>query len=129
VTVAGERSMRVLLVEDSLWIAEHIRDLLQLVLGVELLETVTTEAGAIRAVRAFNVDIMILDLQLKQGTGFGVLEALGPARPMTIIMTNHVLPQYRRRAAQFGVDYFLDKSADFEQLPRILGVIGARPVD
>jgi DNA-binding NarL/FixJ family response regulator len=110
----------VLLVEDSPWIAERLRELLQAEPGVELLGVIATEADAIRAVRETSVDIIILDLQLKQGTGFGVLEALGVARPKVIVMTNYALPQYRRRAEEFGVEYFLNKAVDFELLPQIL---------
>jgi two-component system, OmpR family, response regulator len=127
VTITVARTLKVLLVEDSPWISERMRELLQLEPGVELFDTVATEDDAIRAVRASDVDIMILDLQLKQGTGFGVLEALGARRPTTIVMTNHVLPQYRRRAAEFGVEYFLDKAADFETLPQILAGIRTAP--
>ncbi len=71
------------------------------------------------------VDLLILDLQLKIGTGFGVLESIGNNRPTTVVMTNYALPQYRERARQLGVEHFLNKEKDFERLPEIVADIRA----
>jgi CheY-like chemotaxis protein len=116
--------LAVLLVEDSPRIAERMRELLALE-GACVLATVDDEAGAIRALQELKVDLLILDLQLKVGTGFGVLEAVGNARPPTIVMTNYALPQYRERARQLGVEHFLNKAMDFERLPQIVADIRA----
>jgi DNA-binding response OmpR family regulator len=116
----------VLLVEDSPRIAERVRELLQQE-GLMVLATVEDEASAIRALREMPVELLILDLQLKVGTGFGVLEAIGTDKPPTIVMTNYALPQYRERSRQLGVDYFLNKAMDFEKLPEIVAEIRARP--
>jgi two-component system, OmpR family, response regulator len=114
----------VLLVEDSPRIAERMRELLQQE-GLRVLATVDDEPSAIQALRDLPVDVLILDLQLKIGTGFGVLEALGPLRPPTIVMTNYALPQYRERARKLGVEHFLNKAMDFEKLPEIVAEIRA----
>jgi CheY-like chemotaxis protein len=115
----------VLLVEDSPRIAERLRELLTQGGGVRVLATVSDEPAAIRALRELPVDLLILDLQLKVGTGFGVLESVGPNRPTTIVMTNYALPQYRERARQLGVEHFLNKERDFERLPEIVAEIRA----
>lgn len=123
-TIAEARTvLRVLLVEDSPRIADRIRDLLQTEVGAEVVYVAADEQGAIRAAQDCDADVMILDLQLRQGTGFGVLKALGSGRPTTIIMTNYALPQYRAKAMKLGVEYFLDKSVDFERLPEIFAEI------
>jgi CheY-like chemotaxis protein len=114
----------VLLVEDSPRIAERMRELLQQE-GLRVLATVEDEPSAVQALRELPVDILILDLQLKVGTGFGVLEALGTGRPPTIVMTNYALPQYRDRARKLGVEHFLNKAMDFDRLPEIVAVIRA----
>ena len=114
----------VLLVEDSPRIAERMRELLQQE-GLHVLATVDDEPSAIKALRDMPVDVLILDLQLRTGTGFGVLEAVGPQRPPTIVMTNYALPQYRERARKLGVEHFLNKAMDFERLPEIVAEIRA----
>jgi two-component system OmpR family response regulator len=107
-------------VEDSPRIAERVRELLLQEEGVRVLDTVSDESSALRALTEQAVDVLILDLQLKVGTGFGVLEALGSQRPLTIVMTNYALPQYRERARQLGVDHFLNKAMEFERLSDIM---------
>jgi DNA-binding NarL/FixJ family response regulator len=118
--VRSEPAMNVLLVEDSERIAERIRDLLNADPEVSIVATVRDQQSAIDTARNGAVDVMILDLQLAIGTGFGVLDALGPQRPKTIVMTNYALPQYRELARRYGVEHFLDKSVDFDRLPEIL---------
>jgi DNA-binding NarL/FixJ family response regulator len=126
-TIAEARTvLRVLLVEDSHRIADRIRDLIQTEVGAEVVHVAVDEQGAIRAAKDYDADVMILDLQLRHGTGFGVLQALGSGRPTTIIMTNYALPQYRAKAVKLGVEYFLDKSVDFERLPGILAEISSQ---
>ncbi len=122
-TAVADNELRVLLVEDSPRIAERVRELLVQEEGVRVLDTVADETAALRALTEQVVDVLILDLQLKVGTGFGVLEALGNQRPTTIVMTNYALPQYRERARQLGVEHFLNKAMDFERLGEIMAQV------
>jgi DNA-binding NarL/FixJ family response regulator len=118
-------TLRVLLVEDSRVLAERLRESLDGLENIEVVRTVSDESTAVAAAREHAVDVIILDLQLKKGTGFGVMRQLGAARPTIIVFTNYMLPEYQRIARSFGVEYFLDKSVDYERLPQILEDIGA----
>ena len=115
--------MRVLLVEDSRLLAEHLLEQLKSIPWVESLGVVDTEKDAIDAVLTQLPDLIILDLHLKQGTGFGVLASLAKMSraPTAIVLTNYDLPQYRERATSLGAKYFLDKSNEFDRLPAIIG--------
>lgn len=112
--------MRILLVEDSELLAERLREVISQIAGVEVVGTVVDEGSAVAMTREGGIHVLILDLQLKQGTGFGVLRSLGTERPAIIVFTNYALPEYRRRAEQLGVEYFLNKSLDFERLPEVI---------
>lgn len=114
------RALRVLLVEDSPRIAAMLRDLLESDGGVRIVEVASDEQSAIRQAQLADIDVMILDLQLAKGTGFGVLSQLRDKRPVTVVLTNYALPEYRRRALALGVEYFLDKSKDLEKLQSIM---------
>src|SRR5882757_8027660 len=115
-------TLKVLLVEDSPLLSDRLLELLADIPGVVTLPAVATEAGAIAAIAELAPDVLILDLRLKEGTGFGVLRVLKLLKraPTVVILTNYALPQYRLQAEAFGVPYFLDKARDFDQLPAIL---------
>lgn len=113
--------LRVLLVEDSRRLAERIRELIELNEDAKVVQTVADEAAAVEAVRSGEIDLVVLDLQLKTGTGFGVLEQLGRERPPVVILTNFAIPKYEAHARALGVEHFLDKSRDYERLVEIVG--------
>jgi two-component system, OmpR family, response regulator len=115
--------LRVLLVEDSKLLAERVREELDQVPGVEVVGTADTETAAVSMARASKADAMILDLQLRVGTGFGVLRALGKECPPVIVLTNFSLPAYAARARELGVEQFLDKQRDFDRLPAAIALI------
>ena len=118
----AQRPIRVLLVEDSVVLAERLRELLMQIPDVELVGSADNERNAIALARTSSPDAIILDLHLKQGTGFGVIRALRVVRhaPQIIVLTNYALPQYKREAESLGVQFFLDKARDFHRIPDIL---------
>jgi two-component system, OmpR family, response regulator len=116
-------SLRVLLVEDSSLLAGRLAELIRRLPDVDLIGTVETEADALSRVATATPDVLILDLHLRNGSGFGVLRSLARGarrRPKIIILTNFGLPEYRREAETFGVEAFLDKSRDYFRLPSLL---------
>jgi len=116
-------ALRVVLVEDSRVLTERIAEAISQISNVELVATVDSEPAALSAVKRSNVDVLILDLHLKQGTGFGVMRALArvPVRPPCIvILTNYDLPEYKSAAMALGARYFLDKARDYDRLPDVL---------
>lgn len=119
--------MRVLLIEDSQLLARHLLEQLAAIPMVEPLGVADTEQKAIEEIIRKAPDLIVLDLHLKQGTGFGVLASLAKVRnpPITIVLTNYDLPQYRERATALGARYFLDKSNEFDRLPEIIGELSA----
>ena len=116
-------ALRVLLVEDSVMLADRLREALSALDSVEVIAVVDNETDATDWVRAAAVDVMVLDLQLKEGSGFGVLRGLGGCRPAIIVLTNYTLPEYRVLAKRLGADHFLNKSTDYERLAEVIGAL------
>jgi DNA-binding NarL/FixJ family response regulator len=114
--------LRVLLVEDSKVLTERLTEAIRQIPEVDLIGTADTEAGALAAVKRESVDVIILDLHLKQGTGFGVMRALAATqlRPRIIVLTNYDLPEYKNAAIALGASHFLDKARDYGRLPEVL---------
>ena len=120
-----KRLLKVLLVEDSPLLAERLREIIDHQEGIELLDTVDNEVTAIQVSKDAAPDALILDLHLKQGTGFGVLRSIrnDSHRPVVVVLTNYALPQYQREAKLLGARYFLDKAREFERIPEVLNEI------
>ena len=116
-------SLRVLLIEDSALLAGRLIELVNRLPEVDLIDTVSTEADALDRISVGSPDLLILDLHLREGSGFGVLRSLALStrpRPKIIVMTNFALPEYRREAELFGVEAFLDKAGEYFRLPSLL---------
>ena len=128
---AAAEPLRVFLVEDSPIIRERLMESLQATGNVSVVGHADTERAAIASLAAGGWDAVVLDLQLKQGTGLGVLKALPPpVRPdgaRVIVLTNYAFPQYRDRCIALGADYFFDKSREYDRVRDVLeGLASAR---
>jgi DNA-binding NarL/FixJ family response regulator len=115
-------SVRVLLVEDSKVLTERLTEAIQQIADVHLIGTAETEAAAVAVVMREPVDVVILDLHLSQGSGFGVMRALATTqlKPRIVVLTNYDLPEYKKAAFALGATHFLDKARDYGRLPDVL---------
>ena len=72
--------------------------------------------------------MLVLDLQLKRGTGLAVLRSLIPQRPpgsKVIVLTNYAFPQYRAKSLALGADFFFDKAREYHRVREVLeGILG-----
>lgn len=67
-------------------------------------------------------DLILLDIKIKEQTGFEVLEFLNVNYPetTTIIISNFTTEPYKKKSYELGAKYFLDKSQEFEKLSDII---------
>jgi two-component system OmpR family response regulator len=76
-----QRPLRVLLIEDSPLIRRHLVALLEDNADINVTGEVDTEAAAIAALDSTVFDAAVVDLQLREGSGFGVLQHLHAHTP------------------------------------------------
>lgn len=112
-------TMRVLLVEDSALIRDAIVDTLSGNSSIKFEGFAATQDDAISLLNEREFDLMLVDIELAKGNGFEVLKAVqqddyAHAKPVCIMLTNHAYTHYRQQAQNLGVDYFFDKSMDFD---------------
>ena len=123
-TTDDEELMHALVVEDSPQIAERLVELVSVPERVEVVATAATEDEALAACDRHSIDLAIVDLQLAQGTGFGVIRRLraatGAHPACIVVLTNHAVPALKVAAFEAGADFFLDKSKDFATIPRLI---------
>jgi two-component system, OmpR family, response regulator len=122
--------LRVFVVEDSKVIREHLIETISSLPNVKVVGYADAEAEAISALQRTPCDVVVLDLQLREGHGFKVLDSLrAPAdRPhMTIIvLSNFNSAPYRRRSIEMGADYFFDKSREYHCVGDVLNDLACR---
>ncbi|GAA0806422.1 hypothetical protein GCM10009078_45020 [Cupriavidus gilardii] len=117
------RTLRVLLIEDSAVLRSMLLEYLNAFSFVETVDWADTESTAIRLFESGRYEVVIVDLQLRQGNGINVLRAIQKAQApgIRIVYTNHAqVPTYRRQCAEAGADYFFDKSLELEQVFRVI---------
>jgi DNA-binding NarL/FixJ family response regulator len=110
--------LRVFLVEDNPLIRERLIDSLTSTGRIDVVGYAESEREAVDALADGSWDAVLLDLQLKQGNGLGVLRAIGPSRPhgaKILVLTTYAIPQYRDRSLALGADAFFDKSREYDR--------------
>lgn len=116
--------LRVLVVEDLPRVQMLLRELIDEPGRFEIAGMAETERDAIEQYRRLEPHALVIDLNLRQGTGLGVIMAVRrlPAahRPLVLVLTNHALPVLESACMSAGADHFLDKSRDFHRLRPLL---------
>lgn len=122
--------LRVFVVEDSPNVRDSLLVFLHVPGQVEIIGLADSENEAVTAILAEPVDAVIVDLNLREGTGMAVIEKLRRAdlvaQPKIIVFTNHVAPEIKQRALKLGADYFLDKSNEQDRLRATLQALRVR---
>jgi two-component system cell cycle response regulator CtrA len=116
--------MRVLLIEDDSAMARSI----ELMLRSEGLNVYTTDLGeeGIDLGKLYDYDIIVLDLQLPDMSGFEVLKALRVAKVQTpvLILSGNAIVEAKVRALGFGADDYMTKPFHKDELvARIQAVV------
>jgi two-component system, OmpR family, response regulator len=118
--------LRVFLVEDFAPVRERIVEEIEELGRLELAGVAEGEEEALSWLNSHQCDILILDLELRQGNGLGVLKALqADPRPVKIVYSNHVSGNIRGLAERFGASHFFDKTLDTPKLRQLLEQLSA----
>jgi len=117
-----EQSTDVFIVEDSPAVRDSLVDLLKGLDGVRIAGVADNPNAAITGIFATRPACVVLDFQLIGGTALDVLRGFRAELPDTIVvvLTNFPSPGYRRACINAGANWFLDKSAQFEEVRKIV---------
>jgi len=120
--------LRLFLVEDSSFIRDFIIENVNGINGISVVGSSDTENEALETLRKQACDVLILDIELKQGNGISLLRNLDRdsvlPNMLKIVFSNHVSGTYQRVGEQYGVQYFFDKAAGFSELRTLLEQLG-----
>jgi DNA-binding NarL/FixJ family response regulator len=114
--------MRVLIVDDSKIVCDGLQQMLINIADVEIVGQAHNAEDAIASISESKPDAVILDIRLPGLSGIDVLKDIRAKKlPIRVIMmTNYPYPQYRKKCKQLGADYFFDKVAEIEMIPKVI---------
>ena len=133
---APGKPLRILLVEDSPLLRGRLENMLSQHAAFKVTGLAAAEAEAIEKLESVPYDAIVVDVELRPGSGIGVIrqararnkETKDDGHVWIIVLTNYDLPTVRERCMQAGADHFLDKMREIDQLiPILLGIAGRKP--
>jgi DNA-binding NarL/FixJ family response regulator len=115
------QQLRVFVAEDSSHVRDRVKQMLA-VAGAADAGHAAEVAAATEAILETRPDVVILDMQLADGTGFEVLRAVRHAAPEIDVyfFSNYAADAYRELAERLGARGFFDKTREFERMREII---------
>jgi DNA-binding NarL/FixJ family response regulator len=116
----------VFLVEDAPMVRDLIVSRLADIPGLYWAGFSDSEDDALSQLQCQDCDVLIVDIELRQGNGMSMLRKLSQspsgshAKDLKIVFSNNVCDAYRRAGARYGVHHFFDKSFQLAELHLLL---------
>jgi DNA-binding NarL/FixJ family response regulator len=105
--------LKILIADDAKPVSDMLTELVSDPGRVEVVGVADTQSGAIEAIRRLRPDVVVLDLQLKNGSGTDVIRAVRAdpelAGTKLFVTSNHVSTQIRDGCIELGADAYFDK--------------------
>lgn len=112
--------LRTYIVEDSQVIRENLIATLEELVPVEVVGTAEDESTAVQWLTrsSTGVDLVIVDIFLKAGSGLGVLKAASnlPQHHNVVVLSNYATQDIRSKCLELGADKVFDKSNEIDAL-------------
>jgi DNA-binding NarL/FixJ family response regulator len=111
--------VRVFVVEDSELIRKRIIENVTAMDGLDVVGFAESAEEAVESINRLKPDIVITDIQLKEGSGIDVVRKLRARpyspRPRIVVLTNFAFAEYKRQCSVAGADEFFDKSSEYDR--------------
>lgn len=106
---------------------ERLAELLGTVRHLEVCGQASSVSTAIASIRATRVDAVILDIDLKDGTGLEVLKAIkqGTSGPIVIVLTIHPFAELGAPFIAAGANHYFEKGHSFDGVLDLLEELSA----
>ena len=111
-------ALQTFIVEDSPVIRDSLIATLEELVPIEVVGMAEEEAAAVAwlAQHAQEVDLAIVDIFLKSGSGLGVVRAAAGQARHVVVLSNYATREIRQKCLELGADRVFDKSTEIEAL-------------
>ena len=116
--------LKVFIADDSQPVADMLTELITAPGRIEVIGVGATEEAAIESIRSMKPDVVVLDLQLKTGSGTNVIRAVRANGELDntrlMVTSNHTAPQLKAGCLELGADGYFDKVKELGKLAAAL---------
>ena len=121
--------MQIFIVEDSPAVRARLVEMLREVPGAEVVGAAADAKAAIGQILAARPDVVVLDVNLAEGSGFDVLRAVCRRAPEIdfYMLSNFAEAPYRHLAMRLGAREFFDKTKEFGRVRELIAERAAEP--
>jgi len=121
--------MQILIIEDSQIVRARLVDLLGSIPGTSVAGEAASAHAEIREILEQRPEVVVLDLNLAEGSGFDVLRAVCRLAPEIefYMLSNFAADPYRQLAKRLGARGFFDKSREFERVRELIAERAVQP--
>lgn len=106
--------MKILLVDYSWVVRDRLSSLVATLPNAFVVAQADTEDAARRLLQTHPPELVVIDPELRNGSGSALIAHVKSEHPQVTIMvlTNTVYPEYQARCEALGAHYFFDKSKE-----------------
>ncbi len=122
------KPINILIVEDSFFFSKWLSNELFNIEGVRISGIADNVNDALILVKEKEIDVAILDFQLKEGLGIEILNYLKSNYKNVLVIVFSNYAEFKKECLKLGADYFYDKSNEFEELIDVITKLGENNV-
>lgn len=124
-STVSSSSIRVLLCDDSDHVRRYMRRTLDADERVEIVGEAALVADSIAKAAELKPDLVVLDIQMPDGSGYDALRAIKDDAPETVVvmLTNYADPIFRQACVRAGANYFFDKTTEFHRVRDLINAL------
>jgi DNA-binding NarL/FixJ family response regulator len=120
----GGSELTIYIVEDSPLVRERLLEAVGDIPNSRVVGQADAVSEALEGICLVQPRVLILDVQLRSGSGFRLLKQMRLARidrpELVIVVTNYPSEDYRNASRACGADHFFDKASEFDKVREVL---------
>ena len=114
--------MNIAIIDKSELSSMRISSILSKVKGVKNIVQILEKMSILPTLEKMMPDAIIFDININGSDPFKLLKEIGKLLPdaLIIALTSFSVEQYRNKCRKMGIENCLDKTSEFEQIPKII---------
>jgi len=114
--------MNIAIIDKSELSSMRISSILSKVKGVKNIVQILEKMSILPTLEKMIPDVIIFDININGSDPFKLLKQIGKLLPdvLIITLTSFSIEQYRKKCREMGIENCLDKTSEFELIPKII---------